>query len=104
VEINLRKEASNVNAPSFAQIAYQVSTDKDKLSYRIALAEYFSEFQTKYISNKISVLLNDLILCSTRQIVQMVEHELEKQGRKLPRREFEMDILVEQCVQNSQSA
>jgi len=40
----LRKEASNVNAPSFTQIAYQVSTEKDKLSYRIALAEYFSEF------------------------------------------------------------
>jgi len=33
----------------------------------------------------------------------MVEYELEKQSRKLSRREFEMDFLVKQCVQNSQS-
>jgi hypothetical protein len=33
----------------------------------------------------------------------MAQHEFEKQGRKLSRREFEMDFLVKQCVQNSQS-
>jgi len=50
------------------------------------------------------MLLNSLIVfVLSRQIIQMVEYELEKQSRKLPRREFEVDILVEQFVQNSQS-
>ena len=41
VEISLRRESTRASEPQFKQVAYQINTEMDKKTYRIALSEYF---------------------------------------------------------------